>query len=69
MMAAATFACVISGFESYIASVWRRLVAEFIDIVLISIVLKVIFPSTDYRCDSLSTYLIDLYGALVSLML
>lgn len=37
------------GYETCIAKTWRRLFAEFIDILLVSIILKWFIPDLDYR--------------------
>jgi hypothetical protein len=37
------------GFETYVASLWRRFIAEVIDVLLIGLVVKTFVPMIDYR--------------------
>ena len=39
-----------TGFETYIAAAWKRLVAEVIDIFLFALLLKAYVPEADLRC-------------------
>lgn len=39
----------INGFETYISSPWRRLLAELIDILIVTLVMKWFYPQLDFR--------------------
>ena len=53
------------GFETYISSPWRRLLAELIDILIVTLVMKWFYPQLDFRylysIDIVSIYSMTTY--------